>query len=317
MRPNQFCNLTEGVLRSTDSLEDIKRKVRIASFIGTLQSTLTDFVYLSDEWKKNTEEERLLGVSLTGICDHPILNGSFKYEHDLTKWLNDPYHKGGLGSILSELRDLAVRTNAEYSSHLGIANSAAVTCVKPSGTVSQLVDSASGIHARYAPYYLRAVRADVKDPMAKFMIDAGFPHEKDKMNPSAYVFYFPMKAPEGSLITSQMAAKDQMDLWFTYQEYWCEHKPSVTISYTDSEFLELGQYVYNNFDKISGVSFLPFDGHVYEQAPYTPITKEAYEAAVELMPKNVDWSQLRNYETDGDETEGVQQLACVAGICEI
>ncbi len=306
LRPRQFCNLSEVVVRSGDDLDSLRRKVRLATILGTLQSTLTDFRYLRKEWQRNTEEERLLGVSLTGICDHEIMSDSRANQYEYVEgWLE-------------ELKNVAIATNKEWAERLGVSPSVAITCVKPSGTVSQLVDSSSGIHPRFAPYYIRSVRADRKDPLAQFMIDEGFPHEVDAMKPEhQYVFYFPQKSPEGSVCVKDVTAMQQMALWQTYQDAWCEHKPSITVYYKDSEFLELGQYVYNNFDKLSGVSFLPYSDHNYKQAPYTECTFEGYQEFVEKMPKNVDWSKAAAYDKGEDRTEGVQQLSCSAGSCEL
>jgi ribonucleoside-diphosphate reductase alpha chain len=301
LRDKEFCNLTEVVIRATDTMEDLKQKVRLASILGTWQSTLTNFRYLSSAWKKNCEEERLLGVSLTGIMDNELTNGK----------------KPGLAGRLEELRAVAVAANAEFAAQLGVPQSAAVTCVKPSGTVSQLCDSASGIHARHNPYYIRTVRADKKDPLAALMIDAGVPVEDCAMRPdNVYVFSFPMKAPENAVFRTDMTAIEQLELWVTYQDHWCEHKPSVTISVKEHEWLDVGAWVYNHFDKMSGVSFLPFSDHVYKQAPYQDIDKEEYEAFAAKMPKFIDWNKLKDYEKT-DTTTGAQELACVAGGCEV
>jgi ribonucleoside-triphosphate reductase (thioredoxin) len=297
LRPFQFCNLSEVVVRSDDSLDDLKRKVRLATILGTIQSTFTDFKYLRRIWQKNTEEERLLGVSLTGIADNTWL---FKYA----------------GDLLSELRNVAVETNAEWADRLGIPRSAAITCVKPSGTVSQLVNSASGIHPRWAPYYLRTVRNDVKDPISQFLVDAGVPYEPDQRNPSALVFYFPQKAPAGSIVRSDIGAVDFLEVWKNFQENWCEHKPSVTISVAEAEWVDVAAWVYGNFDILSGVSFLPFDPTEYPQAPYQTINEEQYNEWMTKMPTEIDWSKLSNYEKE-DNTTGTQELACVSGICEI
>lgn len=301
LRDKEFCNLTEVVIRATDTMEDLKQKVRLASILGTWQSTLTNFRYLSSAWKKNCEEERLLGVSLTGIMDNDLTNGKLP----------------GLSGRLEQLREVAVSANANIAKELGIPVSAAVTCVKPSGTVSQLCDSASGIHARHNPYYIRTVRADKKDPLAALMIDAGVPVEDCAMRPdNVYVFSFPMKAPENAVFRTDMTAIEQLELWVTYQDHWCEHKPSVTISVKEHEWLDVGAWVYNHFDKMSGVSFLPFSDHVYKQAPYQDIEKEEYEAFSAKMPRSIDWNKLKDYEKT-DTTTGAQELACVAGGCEV
>mgnify|MGYP000091340240 CR=1 FL=1 len=295
LRPNQFCNLTEVVVRATDTTEDLLRKAKIASFLGTLQSTLIDFRYLRKVWEVNTKEERLLGVSLTGILDHPNM-----------RKITDK----NLPLLLEELKTAAVQENKKVADHLAITQSAAVTCVKPSGTVSQLVNSASGIHARHAPYYLRRVRGDKKDPLTQFMIEAGVPSEDDLFNPSAVVFSFPQKAPSKSFT---MSALEHLKLWKIYQDHWCEHKPSVTINYKDSEYVEIGNWVWNNFNEISGVSFLPSSDHVYQQAPYEEITAEEYKNLKAGMP-DVNFT---NFNEEVDNTVSSQELACVAGACEI
>jgi ribonucleoside-diphosphate reductase alpha chain len=300
LRPYQFCNLTECVIRATDSIEDIERKVRIASILGTIQSTLTHFPYLRKVWQKNTEEERLLGVSLTGIMDNPLMT---------TK-------NEGLGKTLQHLRQIAVDTNKEWADILGVPQSTAVTAVKPSGTVSQLVDSASGIHARHSHYYIRTVRGDNKDPLTQFMKDQGIPSEPDVFKPEqTTVFSFPMKAPTGAVVTEDLSAIEQLEMWLAYQRNWCEHKPSVTINVRKDEWFEVGAFVYKNFDEMSGVSFLPFSEHTYQQAPYQDCDKETYEAALALMPNAIDWSKLSEYEKE-DNTVGTQTFACV-GSCEI
>ena len=301
LRSKQFCNLSEVVIRATDDMKTLKEKVKFATILGTFQSTLVNFKYLTRDWKKNTEEERLLGVSLTGIMDNTLTNGK---EPDLDKRLD-------------ELRKVAIATNAEWADKIGIQQSVSITCVKPSGTVSQLVDSASGIHARHNPYYIRTVRADKKDPLAMYMRDAGFPCEDDVMKPDhTYVFSFPMKAPEGAVMRQDMTAIEQLELWLVYQKHWCEHKPSVTISVKEDEWFEVGAWVYKHFDWMSGVSFLPYSEHVYKQAPYQDCDSVVYQRELDKMPKNIDWTKLSAYETT-DMTEGAQELACVAGGCEI
>ena len=301
LRSKQFCNLSEVVIRATDDMKTLKEKVKFATILGTFQSTLVNFKYLTRDWKKNTEEERLLGVSLTGIMDNTLTNGK----------------EPGLDKRLDELRKVAIATNAEWADKIGIQQSVSITCVKPSGTVSQLVDSASGIHARHNPYYIRTVRADKKDPLAMYMRDAGFPCEDDVMKPDhTYVFSFPMKAPEGAVMRQDMSAIEQLELWLVYQKHWCEHKPSVTISVKEDEWFEVGAWVYKHFDWMSGVSFLPYSEHVYKQAPYQDCDSVVYQRELEKMPKNIDWTQLSAYETT-DMTEGAQELACVAGGCEI
>jgi ribonucleoside-diphosphate reductase alpha chain len=302
LRNNEFCNLTEVVVRPTDSENDLHRKVRLAAILGTWQSTLTNFRYISKQWKKNCEEERLLGVSLTGIMDSTLTNGK----------------DDGLEERLERLRDMAVETNKIHADRIGIPQSAAVTCVKPSGTVSQLVDSASGIHARHNPYYIRTVRADKKDPLAKAMVEAQFPVEDDVMKPEhTYVFSFPMKADPGAVYRTDMTAIEQLELWLKYQKHWCEHKPSVTISVKEHEWMEVGAWVYSNWEWMSGVSFLPFSDHTYRQAPYQDCTEEEYEEFKKKMPESVNWSELLAQFETSDMTEGAQELACVAGNCEI
>ncbi len=301
LRSKQFCNLSEVVIRATDDMKTLKEKVKFATILGTFQSTLVNFKYLTRDWKKNTEEERLLGVSLTGIMDNTLTNGK----------------EPGLDKRLDELRKVAIATNAEWADKIGIQQSVSITCVKPSGTVSQLVDSASGIHARHNPYYIRTVRADKKDPLAMYMRDAGFPCEDDVMKPDhTYVFSFPMKAPEGAVMRQDMTAIEQLELWLVYQKHWCEHKPSVTISVKEDEWFEVGAWVYKHFDWMSGVSFLPYSEHVYKQAPYQDCDSVVYQRELDKMPKNIDWTKLSAYETT-DMTEGAQELACVAGGCEI
>ena len=301
LRSREFCNLTECVVRGWDDTKSLKKKVRFATILGTWQSTLTNFKYLTGEWKRNCNEERLLGVSLTGIMDNADTNGS----------------TGGLDGRLRELRKEAIKTNKEWSEKLGIPQSAAITCVKPSGTVSQLVDSASGINARHNPYYIRTVRGDNKDPITKFMKDQGFPCEPDVTKPNhTTVFSFPMKSPDGAVCRQDMTALEQLDLWKTYQEHWCEHKPSVTISVKEDEWVDTASWVYNNFDDISGISFLPFSDHTYKQAPYQDCSAEEYEELYSKMPKNVDWTGLSDYEQK-DYTAGSQELACSAGVCEV
>ena len=301
LRNREFCNLSEVVVRWNDTRQSLIEKVRLATILGTFQSTLTNFKYVSAAWKKNCMEERLLGVSLTGIMDSRMTNGKERH----------------LEELLDTLREEAVVVNKEFSEKLGIPQSAAITCVKPSGTVSQLVDAASGIHARHNPYYIRTVRGDKKDPLTKMMTDVGFPVEDDIMNPqNTAVFSFPMKVGSGAVFRTDMTAVEQLELWLTYQKHWCEHKPSVTISVKEDEWMQVGAWVYENFDYMSGVSFLPFSEHTYQQAPYQDTNKEGYEFLLKQMPKKVDWSKLAEYESQ-DMTLGSQELACVAGNCEI
>ena len=305
LRPYQFCNLSEVVVRASDTQQSLTEKVRLATILGTFQSTLTDFKYLRKIWKNNTEEERLLGVSLTGIMDNAMMSGKSA-------------HLGmNIGATLNALKEQAIETNAAMAEQLGIPQSAAITCVKPSGTVSQLVDSASGIHARHNPYYIRTVRGDNKDPLTQFLISQGIPAEPDVMKPdSTTVFSFPMKSPKNAVTRTDMTAIEQLELWLTYQRHWCEHKPSVTISVKEHEWFEVGTWVYKNFDEVSGISFLPYDDHTYKQAPYQDIDAEQYKELLTKMPKNVDWSLLREFEKE-DTTSGGRELACTAGVCEI
>jgi ribonucleoside-diphosphate reductase alpha chain len=318
LRPYQFCNLTEVVVRATDSLKDLERKVKLATILGTIQSTYTHFPYLRKIWQKNTEEERLLGVSLTGIMDHPFLSGKVF----TNPWWPDMAFWGEVGSLrlpqlLEHLKNVAVTTNADWANRLGIPVSAAITCVKPSGTVSQLVDSASGIHARHSSYYIRTVRGDNKDPLTQFMKDQGIPNEPDVMKPdSTTVFSFPQKSPEGAITRNDMSALEQLELWLVYQRHWCEHKPSVTVTVRDKEWMEVGAWVYKHFDEVSGVSFLPHSDHTYQQAPYQDCSEREYLDALALMPERIDWTKLSDYEKE-DMTKSAQTFACSSGVCEI
>ena len=319
LRSKQFCNLSEVVVRASDTFDDLKRKVRLATILGTLQSTLTNFRYLSSVWKRNTEEERLLGVSLTGIMDHPFLSGEAprieSYERHSGQ--EPAIYEYILEDVLQELKEVAIETNKEWAEKLGIPQSVAITCVKPSGTVSQLVDSASGIHPRYSEYYIRTVRQDKKDPLAQMMVDAGFPYEDDVMKPdSTYVFSFPMKAPEGSVKRNDRTAIEQLELWKVYQEAWCEHKPSITVYVKEEEWMEVGAWVYREFNSVSGVSFLPHSEHSYKQAPYQEITKEEYDELTKTMPSQVDFTKLIDFEKE-DTTIGMKEYACTGGACEI
>jgi len=301
LRPYQFCNLSECVVRESDSLDSLKAKVRLATILGTLQSTLIDFKYLRKVWKDNTEEERLLGVSLTGIMDHPVLSKNT----DSKLWLQ-------------QMRQVAVDTNKKFANMLGIPVSSAITCVKPSGTVSQLVDAASGIHARHNDYFIRTVRGDNKDPLTQFLVDSGVPAERDVMKPeSTTVFSFPMKSPEGAVTRTQTTAIEQLELWKTYALHWCEHKPSVTISVKEDEWMAVGSWVYENFDVASGVSFLPHSDHTYQQAPYQDIEPDEYlEWKQRFEVVNIDWQKLSEFEKE-DNTSGSRELACTAGVCEV
>ena len=301
LRPYQFCNLTEVVVRATDSIEDLERKVRLATILGTIQSTYTYFPYLRKVWQKNSEEERLLGVSLTGIMDNPLMTSANQ----------------GLEETLEHLRTVAVSTNEDWAARLGVPVSAAITCVKPSGTVSQLVDSASGIHTRHSPFYIRTVRGDNKDPLTQFMKDQGIPNEPCVMKPdTTTVFSFPVKSPEGAVVRDDVSAMEQLKAWLIYQRHWCEHKPSVTVSVKDHEWMEVGAFVYEHFDEMSGVSFLPYDGGTYQQAPYQECGPSDYHMLLDIMPKSIDWSGLSEYEQE-DNTSGMQTMACSGDSCEI
>jgi len=300
LRPNQFCNLTEVVCRSTDNMNTLVKKVKLATILGTIQSTFTNFGYLRKRWQNNTEEERLLGVSLTGIMDCVELNTI-----------------DGLAPRLELLKKHAVDTNKALADKLGIPQSTAITCVKPSGTVSQLVDSASGIHARHNPYYIRTVRGDNKDPLTEFMKASGIPNEPDVMKPEhTTVFSFPMMSPKGSVCRTDMTAIEQLEIWKVYAQSWCEHKPSVTISVKEEEWVPVGAWCWENFEYLSGVSFLPFSDHTYQQAPYQDIDEKTYKKLAKAMPTNIDWNKLQDFEKE-DNTKGSQELACTAGVCEL
>ena len=304
LRPNQFCNLTEVVVRSTDTVKTLSKKIQIATFLGTIQATFTNFGYLRKRWQNNTEEERLLGVSLTGIMDSPMMNGK----------------EEGLEKRLETLRGVAVEENKYWAKKFGINQSTAITCVKPSGTVSQLVDSASGIHARHNPYYIRTVRGDNKDPLTEFMKSAGIPSEPEirgnEESKDITVFSFPMKAPIGSVCRNDMSAIEQLELWKIYATHWCEHKPSVTISVKENEWVPVGAWCWENFQYLSGVSFLPFSDHTYIQAPYQDIDEKEYRKLAKKMPTVIDWQKLQDFERE-DNTKGSQELACTAGVCEL
>ena len=304
LRNKQFCNLSEVVVRPDDTEETLKEKVEIATIFGTLQSTLSDFRYLTKQWKDNTEEERLLGVSLTGIMDHKVLAG-------------DIFNQNALKDMLINLKEHSIKTNKKWAEMLGVNQATAITCVKPSGTVSQLVDSASGIHPRYSPYYLRTVRADKKDPLCDMMLDKGFYGEDDVMKPNdTKVIYFPMKSPTSSIMRDAKSAIEQLEIWKMYQLHWCEHKPSITVYVKEEEWLQVGAWVYENFDVMSGVSFLPHSDHSYKQAPYQEVDKKTYEEWLAKTPRNINWMDLTNYEKE-DTTTSSKELACTAGACEI
>ena len=297
LRPYQFCNLTEAVIRHDDTKESLLRKVRLATILGTIQSSFTKFPYLRKVWQRNTEEERLLGVSFTGI-----------YDNKLTCTQGEE-----LNAILTQLREMARTTNKQWAERLGIPTSAAITCVKPSGTVSQLVDSASGIHPRHAKYYIRRVRGDKKDPLSQFLIQQGIPNEECVYKPTqTVVFSFPQKAPDG-LTRDDVTPIKHLELWLTYQRFWCEHKPSVTISVEEKDWPSVGAWTWENFSEISGVSYLPYDGGTYRQAPYEECTEEQYNELKTKIP-TINWSELKE---ETDNVEGVQTLACSAGSCDI
>lgn len=299
LRPFGFCNLSEVIVRSTDTESQLAEKVELAAILGTYQSTLTNYKYIRDDWKRNAEEERLLGVSMTGIMDNKLTaGGAF-----------------GMDDMLKGLKEHAVSVNKSTAEQLGINPSASITTVKPSGTVSQLVDSASGIHPRYSPFYIRTVRADVKDPLAQFLMDAGVPHEPDVTNPSTMVFDFPIKSPEGAVTRTEVTAIQQLEHYLKFKQHWCEHNPSITVYVRDNEWMDVGAWVFKHLDDLGGVSFLPMNDHVYRQAPYQEITKEKYEELQAVFPK-INWAEFDKYETD-DSTVKMQELACVSGSCEM
>ena len=311
LRDKEFCNLTEVVVRPQDCPKDLKEKVRLATILGTWQATLTNFRYLSKEWKSNCDEEALLGVSLTGIMDNQYTNGTYGKEktHQL--------YQEQVPGLLRSLKDVAIETNKKTAKNLGINPSASITCVKPSGTVSQLVDAASGIHTRHSPFYIRTVRGDKKDPLCQFLANKGIPHESDVTKPEhTWVFSFPIKTSKNAICRNDKTAIEQLEFWKLYQEHWCEHKPSVTITVKESEWIEVGAWVYKNFDMISGISFLPYSDHSYKQAPYQECTKEEYEKMLKSMPDDIDWIELSKYEQE-DHTRGSQEYACTGDKCEI
>ena len=304
LRPYQFCNLSEVVLREKDTVDDVKNKVRLATILGTWQSTLTDFKYLRKIWKDNTEEERLLGVSLTGQFGHKFFSG----QEGLDK----------LEQTLVSLRESARKVNAEEAKKIGIQESAAITCVKPSGTVSQLVGVSSGMHPWHSKYYIRTVRGSKTDPISVFLKEVGIPVEDDVMKPTeTYVFSFPIKSPDDAIVRNDLTAIDHLNTWLVYQRAWCEHKPSITVSVKEDEWMEVGAWVYKNFDEVSGISFLPSFDHSYKQAPYQEITKKEYEDLLSKMPKSIRWEDLSFYETE-DGTSTNATLACTSdGNCEL
>ena len=303
LRPNQFCNLSEVVCRPNDTAKILRKKAELASLLGTLQSTLTDFKYLRARWRNNTEEERLVGVSLTGIMDCNLLNSN-----------NSSSAKA---SFLHSLKEVVIETNKKWAKLLGIPQSTATTCVKPSGTVSQLTDASSGIHARHAPFYIRTVRGDIKDPLTRFLMDQSIPSEPDINNPSnTVVFSFPFVSPSTAICRADTKALEQLHFWKLFSDHWCEHKPSITVSVKEHEWMEVGSWCYENFDSLSGISFLPFSDHSYRQAPYQDCTKQEYKKLASQMPKEIDWEKFNSYEKE-DNTKASQELACTAGVCEL
>mgnify|MGYP000014425704 FL=1 len=309
LRDKEFCNLTEVVVRPEDTPETLFEKVRLASILGTWQATLTDFRYLSKEWKTNCEEEALLGVSLTGIMDNQYTNGSYP------KW--QARVDGSLTGLLNDLKNIAIDTNKKVAKQLGINPSAAITCVKPSGTVSQLVDASSGIHARHSPHYIRTVRGDKKDPLCQFLVEKGIPHESDLTKPEhTWVFSFPIKTADNAICRNDKTAIEQLEFWKLYQEHWCEHKPSVTITVKEDEWIDVGAWVFRNFDMISGISFLPYSDHSYKQAPYQECSENEYLQMMDKMPGDIDWDELSKYEVE-DNTRGSQEYACTGDKCEV
>jgi ribonucleoside-diphosphate reductase alpha chain len=309
LRDREFCNLTEIIIRPTDTVEDLLRKARIAAILGTMQASLTNFQYISSEWSKNCKEEALLGVSMTGQLDNKMML-SMSDNSDLLL-------PSSLPNILETVKNKTIEVNAEWAKRLGINPAAAITCVKPSGTVSQLTDAASGMHPRHSQYYIRTVRADIKDPLCQMMQEAGFPSEPCVMRPDhTRVFSFPMKSPDGCLTRNDLTAIEHLNLWLTYQRHWCEHKPSITITVREHEWMDVGAWVYEHFDEVSGISFLPHSDHSYKQAPYQDCTKEEYETLLAQMPKNVNWSDLSKYEKE-DRTAGSQTYAGSGDKCEL
>tara|TARA_Y100000590_G_scaffold328161_1_gene372611 strand:+ start:3585 stop:5516 length:1932 start_codon:yes stop_codon:yes gene_type:complete len=311
LRDKEFCNLTEVVVRPSDCPKDLKEKVRLATILGTWQATLTNFRYLSKEWKTNCDEEALLGVSLTGIMDNEFTSGSYDKKKEVQAVVDQ------LPALLTMLKEICVDTNKKVAKQLGIKPSAAITCVKPSGTVSQLVDAASGIHARHSKYYVRTVRGDKKDPLCQFLVEKGIPHESDVTKPEhTWVFSFPIKTADSAICRNDRSAIQQLEFWKLYQESWCEHKPSVTITVKEDEWIEVGAWVYKHFDMISGISFLPYSDHSYKQAPYQECDEEEYNAMVAKMPTDIDWNELSKYEVE-DNTRGSQEYACTGDKCEV
>jgi ribonucleoside-triphosphate reductase len=299
LQPFSFCNLSEVIVRSTDTPEDLLRKVRLATIIGTFQSTLTNFRYIRKQWRINAEEERLLGVSLTGIMDNEQLSNSSRQTE----------------SLLQKLKDETITTNVEWAAKLQIPPSTSITTVKPSGTVSQLVDSASGIHPRHSDFYIRTVRADVKDPLAIFLQEQGVPNELDVTNPSNLVFSFPVASPRGSILRTERSAVEALEHYLVYKRHWCEHNPSITVYVKEHEWMEVGAWVYQHMEDIGGVSFLPHSDHVYQQAPYQDITQAQFEELNAGFPK-IDWNKFDSYEHE-DNTTASHEMACSGGVCEL
>ena len=311
LRPNEFCNLSEVVVRSTDTFSDLQRKVRLATILGTFQSSLVDFKYLRKVWADNCKEERLLGVSLTGIMDHDFLSGQEEFMAP-----EDEKFSYSLPDALDALKELTISTNKEWAEKLGIEQSAAITTIKPSGTVSQLVDSASGIHPRYSEFYTRTVRADAKDPLATFLKEQGVPCEPDVTNNSNLVFSFPVRSPAGAVLRNDITALEQLEHYLVYKKHWCEHNPSITVYVREHEWLAVGAWVYQHLDECGGVSFLPHSDHVYQQAPYQEIDEAQYNSAMASFPK-LDWAKFDTYEIDDSLMQGQQEFSCSAGVCEV
>lgn len=303
LRPYQFCNLSEVIVREDDTIDTLRRKTQLATILGTWQSTLTNFKYLRKIWRENTEEERLLGVSITGQFGHSLMSG----QEGLDK----------LADVLADLKAISIETNFDEADKIGINHSASITCVKPSGTVSQLTGVSSGMHPWHSEYYVRTVRGDKKDPLTKFLIDSGVPAEDDVMKPNdTTVFSFPIKAPKNAVIRKDLTAIEHLETWLVYQRAWCEHKPSITVSVKEEEWMEVGAWVYKHFDELSGISFLPYSDHTYKQAPYQDATEEEYLELLANMPSEIRWADIAFYETE-DGTTGTQDLACAAGSCEV
>lgn len=299
LRPYQFCNLSIAIARPDDTAESLAAKVRLATIFGIMQSTLTDFKYLRPEWKKNCEEERLLGVDITGHADCPLLQ----------------YNTPERSELLKQLKQVALETAEEFSELIGINMPTAVTCIKPSGDSSQLFDCASGVHPRFSKYYIRRVREPKNSPVAALLLDHEVPHITDPYNPKMLVFEFPMRAPEGAVVGDNITAKDMLENWKSWNDNWAEHSVSCTVYVKDAEWPDVGGWVYENFDKITGLSFLPKSGGSYKAAPYEKIDEETYNELIKKFPK-IDWSKLKDYENE-DHTIVATTYACTAGSCEV